>query len=42
MNEAYEDMCKHIDILTKNKNKKLSCQEYKRAKTELNKILKKN
>ena len=42
MEKTYEDMYKRIDSITKNNTKKYSHQEYKRAKTQLKKILRKN
>ncbi len=42
MNKKYEEMYKHIDMITKNNSKKYSHQDYKRATFKLKKILSKN
>ena len=41
MNKKYEDMHKRIDKITKNNNKKISNQDYKRARVQLKKIFSK-
>jgi hypothetical protein len=37
MKETYEDICKDIDIITKNDTRKLSYQDYKQATIEIKK-----
>jgi len=37
MKETYEEICKNIDIVTKNDNRKLTYQDYKQATIELKK-----
>jgi hypothetical protein len=37
MKETYEEVCKHVDILTKKDTRKLTYEDYKQATIELKK-----